>query len=98
VFLARGFLDGFGIALKGFEFGLEAPGFRFRFADFLLEFDFLPFQAKTLNNPPIPEQHKSDQGNPDRQYGYKPFVPQETENLPRIEPPLFLSVEEIIHG
>jgi hypothetical protein len=96
--LARSFLDGPGITLKGFQFGLEAPGFHFRFADFLLELGFLPFEAKTLHNPPIPEQHKGDQGNADRQYGHKPFVPEKAEDLPGIEPAFFLSVEEVVHG
>jgi len=98
VLFARSFLDCLGITLKGFQFSLEAPCFRFGFADFLLELGFLPFEAKTLDNAPVPEQNKSDQGNADRQYGHKPFVPEEAEDLLRIKPAFFLSVEEIVHG
>jgi hypothetical protein len=96
--LARGFLDSPGITLKGFQFGLEAPGFRFRVSDSLLEFGFLPFEAKALDNPPISEENKPDQGNADRQDGQEPLVPEEAEDLLRIEPPFFLSVEEVVHG
>jgi len=96
--LARCFLDGSGITFQGLQFSLEAPGFRFRFADFLQEFGLLPFEAKALDKPPIPEENKPDKGYADRQDGQEPFVPEETEDLLRIEPPLFLSVEEVVHG
>jgi hypothetical protein len=98
MFLPRGFLDGTGITLEGFQLGLEAQGFRFGFADLLLEFSFLAFEANTLDNPPIPEQNEPDQRKADRQYGNKSFVPEEAEDLLRIKPALFLSIEEIVHG
>jgi hypothetical protein len=96
--LARGFLDGLGITLQGLQFVLEAPGLGFRFTDVLLQFGLLPFEADTLDDTPVPEKDKPDQGKTNRQHGKKPFVPEKAENLLRVKPALFLSVEEIVHG
>jgi hypothetical protein len=98
VLLTRGFLNGLGITLKGFLLGLKAPGFRFCFADFLLELCLLPFKANTLDNSPVPEQDKPDQRKTEYQGGKQPFVPEKAEDMLRIKPAFFLSIEEIVHG
>jgi hypothetical protein len=98
VLLTRGFLNGPGITLKGFLLRLKAPGFRFCFADLLLELGLLPFESNTLDNPPVPEQDKPDQRKTDRQGGKHPFVPEKAEDMLRIKPAFFLSIEEIVHG